>query len=301
MPLSPAQRHRARVLAELAVAASPFGEETQGSDYQLQLAKLAADKRTLKQIESIQLKRETKARLLPVHLPWVEAALAKGQGAQDVVVTTVMVWAIDAGAYELAARIGAYVIRHRLKMPDQYERSVAAVLLDEFAGAYLLGQWNALAAQSDELGGHMLVADTTPAYVALLAVDALTAELDAPDQARAKLKKAAAYALLGKVQTAETPNLEALPAETLQAALALLHQAITLDALCGAKKDIERIERKLRAATDGRATLAEGSGPEASANKSAAKKPAPSSAPKQTAARKRTAPAKTAGRQRAAQ
>ena len=53
MPLSPFQRHRARVLAEQAAQASPFGEETQGSEYQLYMAKLAADKRTLKQLSLI--------------------------------------------------------------------------------------------------------------------------------------------------------------------------------------------------------------------------------------------------------
>ncbi len=254
MALTPAQRHRARVLAEKAQAASPFGIELQGNDYQLMLAKLATDKRTLKTIESIQLKRQTKARLLPDYLPWIEGAIAKGQGAQDVVLTTLMVWAIDAGAYGLALRISGYVLQHKLPLPDQYQRSTATLLLDEFSDAYLRGQWVAIKPVSDAQGNPVFVADDTHPVEHLTAVGGLTAEHDAPDQARAKLLKATAYGLLGKVQTAETPDLDALPTDTLGGALAMLIQALALDALSGVKKDIERIERKLRATADGKAT-----------------------------------------------
>ena len=55
MQLTPAQRHRARVLAAKAQAESPFGIEVQGSEYELMMAKLATDKRTLKNLESVQL------------------------------------------------------------------------------------------------------------------------------------------------------------------------------------------------------------------------------------------------------
>ena len=50
-------------------------------------------------MESVQLKRKAKAAMLPDYLPWIEGALANGQGAKDFVFTTTMVWAIDAGAY----------------------------------------------------------------------------------------------------------------------------------------------------------------------------------------------------------
>jgi hypothetical protein len=74
MQLTPAQRHRARVLAAKAQAESPFGIEVQGSEYELMMAKLAADKRTLKNMESVQLKRQAKAAMLPDYLPWIEGA-----------------------------------------------------------------------------------------------------------------------------------------------------------------------------------------------------------------------------------
>lgn len=256
MALTPAQRHRIRVLAEKAQAVSPFGIEMLGSEYQLMLAKLTTDKRTLKGLESIQLKRQTKAQLLPAYLPWIESAVTKGQGARDDVLTTVMVWAIDAGAYSLALRIAAYVLHHKLPLPDQYHRSTAAVLLDEFSDAYLQAQWSPLKPEDDGAGSMHFVPDEGPAVSFLLQVDALTAGWDAPDQARAKLYKATAYAVLGKVQTAETPELDKLPADAMAAALALLTQALALDAMSGVKKDIERIERKQRAMATGRAVEA---------------------------------------------
>jgi hypothetical protein len=247
MALTPAQRHRARVMAEKALAASPFGIELQGSEYELMLAKLATDKRTLKKLESVQLKRQAKAQLLPEYLPWIEGAITKGQGGRDDVFTTTMVWAIDAGAYGLALRMAAYALQHKLPLPDQYQRGTAALLLDEFSDAYLRGQWQPLRPGTDDQGLPALVADATHPAEQLTAVAGLTQGLDAPDQARAKLLKATAYAMLGKVQTAEEPKLDDLPPESLSDVLALLVQALHLDTQSGVKKDIERIERKQRA------------------------------------------------------
>lgn len=244
MAITPAQRHRARVLASQAQAASPYGE-TQGSAYELMLAKLATDKRTLKNMQSVHLKRQAKATMLADYLPWIDGVLEGGKGGRDTVLTTIMVWAIDAGAYGLALRIAAYVLRHQLPLPDQYQRSTAAVLLDEFADAYLRGHWQAIHPDT--------TADDTPEVEHLSAVLALTADHDAPDQARAKLYKACAYALLGKVQTAEEAKLDDMPDDALACAVDLLGCALRLDSQSGVKKDIERIERKQRAREQARA------------------------------------------------
>lgn len=279
MQLTPAQRHRARVLAAKAQAESPFGIEVQGSEYELMMAKLATDKRTLKNMESVQLKRQAKATMLPDYLPWIEGALTNGRGAKDLVLTTTMVWAIDAGAYGLALRMAAYAVQHKLPLPDQYHRSTAALLMDEFAGAYLGGQWNPI--KPDASG--MVPDDTHPAEH-LTAVDGITQSLDAPDQARAKLYKATAYAMLGKVQTAEEPALDDIPQETLGDVQALLAQALKLDAQSGVKKDMERIERKLRALAEPPQTDS-AAVPAAPASATATAAPTP---------RKRAAPAKPA-------
>ena len=247
MALTPAQRHRARVLAEKAQAESPYGIELKGSAYELMLAKLATDKRALKSMQSVQLKREAKARMLPDYLPWIEGTLSPGQGGRDDVLTTAMVWAIDAGAYGLALRMASYVIQHSMPLPDQYQRTTATLVMDEFSDAYLRGQWHPLRPLVDEDGHTTLVADATHPAEHLSAAAAITEGKDAPDQARAKLCKATAYAMLGKVQTAEEAPLDELPADTLAGALALLMQALHLDPMSGVKKDIERITRKQRA------------------------------------------------------
>ena len=281
MQLTPAQRHRARVLAAKAQAESPFGIEVQGSEYELMMAKLATDKRTLKNMESVQLKRQAKAAMLPDYLPWIEGALTNGRGAKDLVLTTTMVWAIDAGAYGLALRMAAYAVQHNLPLPDQYHRSTAALLMDEFAGAYLGGQWSPI--KPDASG--MVPDDTHPAEH-LTAVDGITQSLDAPDQARAKLYKATAYAMLGKVQTAEEPALDDIPQETLGGVQALLAQALKLDAQSGVKKDMERIERKLRALA----------APPQTNDATAPAAPAAATATAAHVPRKRAAPAKPAAK-----
>ncbi len=254
--LSPAQRHRARVLQEQAQAASPYGVELQGDAYGLMRVKLSQDKTRLSQIQSHERRAEMKARLLPEYFDWIDTSLSTGQGAVDQVLTTVMVWAFDAGAYRLGLDIAAYVIRHRMAMADDYKRSPAAIVIDELSNAYLKGQWAPLFVQADaeevrHLAPLPLDEDSERAQTAALLIEAdtLTAEQDAPDQARAKLHKAIAYAALGKVQTAEEPDLSTIEPEALSLALTRLQRALELDSNAGVKKDIERVERALNKAS----------------------------------------------------
>ncbi|WP_431274220.1 phage terminase small subunit [Variovorax ureilyticus] len=250
-PLSPAQRHRARILQEQAQATSPYGTELQGDAYGLMRIKLSQDKARLSATQSHERRAEMKAKLLPEYLDWIETAV-KGTGAQDQVLTTVMVWCFDAGAYGLGLRIASYVIRHKMPMADEYKRSAAAIVIDELANAYLKGQWKPLDVQAGEDDTRQLAPaivepgkqrDHTAATLA--EAYALTAEQDAPDQARAKLLKAIAYAAMGKVQTAEDPDLTTIEPGELRSALQVLQRALTLDSNCGVKKDIERLERVL--------------------------------------------------------
>lgn len=281
--LTPAQRHRARVLAEQAHAQTPYGQHLESSAYQLMQAKLAADKRTLKGIESVQAKAAMKAKMLPAYADWIAGALAGGGGADDVVLTTCMVWAIDAGAYALALTIAPYVLQHGLPMPDHYQRKAASILVDEMADAYLLGRWNAITYGTATEGEAIQQHGTEGAVELLAQALALTQDHDMPDQARAKLYKAVAYAALGKVQTAEVVDLDKMPRQALQDVRDLLGTAVALDAMCGVKKDLERIDRKLAADAAGKVTL-----PTAAQAAEATAAPATTTAP---TARKRTAPA----------
>ena len=84
----------------------------------------------------------------------------------------------------------------------------------------------------------------------LAEVASLTAERDAPDQARAKLHKAIGYALMAKTPTHE-PDITALDVTKAQLAMGHLQRAHELFAQVGVKKDMERLERRIKAALPG--------------------------------------------------
>ena len=225
---SPARRHQQRVLAAQASAAAPHGGQVQGSLYELMQAQLYEHRLALKNIQSIERKIEAKRTFLPVYDAYVDGALAGGNGAQDMVLTSVMVWHIDIGSFQRALHIGSYALQHGLALPDQYDRDVATLLIDEFSTAALTGK---------------VPADQ--AVQILTAVSDLTAAYDAPDQARAKLHKAIGYALVGKTGPAEVDytTLDFAPA---RAALPHLQRALELFENVGVKKDMERLERRLK-------------------------------------------------------
>lgn len=222
---SPAQRHFERVSAALAAASAAPGESLAGaSRYELMLAKLATDRRRLKEIQAVSRKIEVKREVLPEYADYVAGALEGGRGAQDDVLMTVMVWRIDAGDYAGALPIAEYALTHKLTMPDQYDRSTATVIAEEFAEAALNG----------------FKADQEFPAVRLAQVIALTESHDMPDQVQAKLLKAYAFALIrgaGDVIGPDRPVYEA--------ALEQMRRAVTLDPRVGVKNDIKAIEKAL--------------------------------------------------------
>lgn len=225
---TPVQRHQQRVRAGLASAAAPHGTTVQGSAYQLMQAQLYEHKRRLHDIKSVERKIEAKAQFVGIYDPWIDGVLAEGQGAQDQVFTTLLVWNIDVGNYERALTMADYALQHKLAMPDKYERDLSTVLVDEFATAALSGKLPADEAMR-LLGG----------------VTHLTDEDDIHDQARAKLYKAIGYALIGKTPTQDA-DFTALSLSQAQAAMQSLKRAFELFEGVGVKKDIERLERRLK-------------------------------------------------------
>lgn len=228
MALSLAQRHRLRVLAELeAAAASPLTSMAGATAYELQLAQLLQDRLRLKNIEGNERKAALKIQLLPTYEPYIEGVLAGGNGAQDEVMTTLMVWAIDAGSFPDALKIAGYVLKHNLIMPDRFARSTGCLIAEEVAEAALKAQ---------KAGGEFDLQT-------LLDTEELTRERDMPDEARAKLHLAIGRALAAQV-TDETPTAEQM--ETLRSARGNLTRAIALHTSCGGKKDLERVDRLLK-------------------------------------------------------
>ncbi|MFJ2990934.1 phage terminase small subunit [Collimonas sp. NPDC087041] len=235
--LSPAQRHKARVLAELAAASAEPGGPTTGSQYELQLYQLAEDRRRLKNIHSIKSKIALKAQLLPNYHAWIDAVLTAGKGGQDDVFTTILVWSIDAGDYKRAAQMAGYAMAHKMTLPDQYNRDIPTMLLDEFSEAFLHGK---------------LAEDPAQAESILEQIGQLTEGSDVPDQARAKLHKALAYAQLQLADgDDDKPDLVGQSLNYAQSAYRHLQRALELFQGVGVKKDIEILERRLKKAEQG--------------------------------------------------
>jgi hypothetical protein len=225
---TPAQRHLQAKLAAMAAASAPAGGQLQGTEYELMLAQLAEHRRSLKDIQSIERKIEAKRAFLPVYDVWVDATLANGNGAQDTVLTTVLVWSIDVGLYTRALQIAMYAVQHGLSMPDQYERNLGTALIDEFSTAAL-----------------SLKMSREDAMAVLPTVLSLTQDIDAPDQARAKLHKAIGYALINKAGSKDV-DLAEIDQNSCRVAMDHLQRALELFEQVGVKKDIERLDRHLK-------------------------------------------------------
>ena len=234
--LSPAQRHKARVLAERAAADAQPGGVTGGTAYEMMLYKLANDCRSLGGIQSVARKIEVKAKLLPEYQDWIDAVLSAGKGGQDDVFTTLLVWHIDTGEYARAVDMARYAIQHKLALPDQYSRDIPTMLLDEFSTAYASGK---------------LAEDPALAIDILAQVQLLTEHCDAPDQARAKLFKAAAYAMISVLDQTGNELLTASQLPQAEAAHQLMERAVVLFPGVGVKQVMDRLRTRIVKAVPG--------------------------------------------------
>ncbi|VBB13921.1 MULTISPECIES: phage terminase small subunit [Burkholderia cepacia complex] len=186
------------------VAASTQRSHDRAAD--MMRAKLATDQRRLKETQSVERKVEIKREILPDYVPYISEVLERDAGGQDDVVTTIMLWRLDAGDMGGAMDIARYAIRHGLAMPAHFDRTLPATVAEGFADA----------------------ADVPS--VLLDEVIVLTAPFDMVDQIRAKLFKS--YGL-------------ALAALAPEAALAALRRAFELNDKIGVKRDIARLEALL--------------------------------------------------------
>ncbi|MFQ1432447.1 phage terminase small subunit [Klebsiella pneumoniae] len=221
--LTPAQRHFQRVMAERHGKTDEQSDTARTAHEQI-MHRLRMDQSALKRVQSDQAKAAMKRQLLPHYEGWIEGTLDGDSGRQDEVIVTLMVWAVDAGDYVLAARIGRYVVTHGLLMPDRFNRTAATVLVDEICDPILVQ------VKADD------TTDVTPYLTVLDDVADFTSDSDMPDVVRAKLCKARAFALRNGTTEEQTT------------ALALLRQALTLDAGAGVKKEIERLARVVKKA-----------------------------------------------------
>lgn len=226
MSLTPAQRNQLRKrAAQEAAANAPAATMEGATNYELHLAALIQDRLRLRQVQSNEGKAELKRQLLPQYIPYVEGVLAGGQGAQDEVLGYVMVWRIDVGDYAGALDIADYVLKHKMIMPDRFDRTTGCLVAEEVATAALSAQKASGTFDLDVLTRTALLTETE----------------DMPDQARAKLILALGRATLAGI-TAEQPG---QPGQ-LQAGIDLLKRAIQLHGACGGRKELESAERLLK-------------------------------------------------------
>lgn len=225
---NPCRQHFQRVTAaQQAAVVAPGQTMAESSAYELQMAQLHQHRQQLKGIQSTQGKEELKAKLLPDYAPYVAGVLASGQGAQDEVLTTVMVWRLDAGDYQGGLEIAAYVLQHGLTLPDRFARTTGCLVAEEVAEAAL---------KALKAGGTF--------DIGLLAeADRLTAGEDMPDEVRAKLMLA-----MGRVAAAQADPDKPNPADvhSLEVARHFLTRALELHDKCGGKRDLELVDRQLK-------------------------------------------------------
>ncbi|WP_322528565.1 phage terminase small subunit [Salinicola sp. LHM] len=226
--ISPARQHFQRVTAAKAAGGATPGQPQNGPQYELMMAALYDARRALKQIKSTEGKIAKKSELLPQFDSYVEGVLEAGNGAQDEVLTTVLIWRFDIGDLAGALDIAGYALEHKLDMPDRFERDLESIVAEQLAEEVLaqLGKLDDDADQAERqaLGTHL-------ASLMVRARELLDGA-DMHDQISAKFHKAYGYAL----RDADCPS----------AAIEQLKRALELNDRAGVKRDIETLERQIK-------------------------------------------------------
>lgn len=221
--LTPAQRHFQKVMAERRGSSDERDAETRTAHEQI-LFRLHMHKSSLSQIQSRQAKAAVKASILPEFQGWIDGTIEGDSGRADPVITTLMVWAVDCSDYALALRIGRYVVKHGLSMPDDnYRRPAPTVLTEEICNPIL----NLAATDAGaDLSGYIAMLDELADIVA---------DSDMPDEVRAKLCKVRAFC-----------RRDTEDAETKGEALKLFREAMSLNPGAGVKREIASLVSALK-------------------------------------------------------
>lgn len=222
--------------ARTAALEEPDGTTAQGQEYAALRVLLHDNLRSLSDIASHAARNPVKVDFARAFAPWIdgvlEAATAEGyRAAQDEIVVTNLVWAIDYRDFDYALRLATHVIGNGLALPEKFKRTPACYLAEEVAE---------IANAEQEAVSHEH----------LLAVMRLVEDHDFHDAVRAKLHKAIGRSFARKAEDFD-PAADNAPAGGKAAfvAMALEHvrRAFTLDKNVGVKKDIERLERAAKA------------------------------------------------------
>lgn len=240
---SPFRRHQQKVrgiisgtaLAISIVAAppEPAADTPEGQEYAALRVLLHDNLRQLSDVASIEARNPMKAEFAKAFAPWIEGVLLaglEGDAAQDEILIQNMIWAIDYRDFDYALDLGEHAVKHRLVMPERFNRTVPCFLAEEIATISLDHQ-------------------DAVTHEQLYRVGALVDGFDMPDPAKAKLCKAFSRSF-GRKAEAFDPAADNAPAggkaSFLEAALESAKRAFALDRNVGVKKDIERLTGQLK-------------------------------------------------------
>jgi tetratricopeptide (TPR) repeat protein len=213
MAKSLAQKHMERTLAANAAGDAGTEHRKDANLYTLMMAQLHAHTLALKNIQSIERKEDFKCGILEEYEPYLEGVIDSDSGLKDEVLTTCLVWRIDANDIDGALKLAEYVIKHDLQSTDRFDRSIEAIIADEITDKYLKSS-------------------TTITLDQLNKVATLLDGRDYPDQVRAKLEKS-----LGYIHR---------DAKNYDVALIHLEEALRLHEKSGVKKDITALKKQIK-------------------------------------------------------
>ncbi|OTG92699.1 hypothetical protein B9T24_15140 [Acinetobacter sp. ANC 4654] len=167
----------------------------------------------LKDTKSTQDKIAKKKQWLPEYFGYIDGCLAVSPSAQNTTLVTLMVWAVDAGEYELAVRIAEFAILNDMVMPEGHIRGIAEFVTEQCAIDFC-----------DDLDLAIAHAELIKKIIELGVGEQMV------DQARAKIYRALGDALK-----------DAQPFEAQNA----YKNALRLDSKVGCKKDLTTLGKLL--------------------------------------------------------
>ena len=219
-------------------ASSPSPATTEAN---LQLIRLTEHRKQLKAVQSVERKVSLKQEFLPEYADWVRGLLDNAddlpKGEPNDVLTTTMVWSIDAGAIPEALATAEVVLARSIPLPAQFDRQAPVLIAEEIAEAAMKAVKSNDAFDRDWLQQTML----------------LTEDHDMPDEVRAKLFKADAQLANRDATALEEAGGESADGPAgryralLEATANSARRAIELDSKAGTVTLAKNAERKLEA------------------------------------------------------
>lgn len=167
----------------------------------------------LKDNKSVQDKIELKKQWLPEYYGYIDGCLAISPSAQNTSLVTLMIWAVDAGQYELAVRIAEYALLNDMVMPEGHSRGIAEFVTEQCASDF-----------NDDVDLAIENAEVIQRIIDLGVGEQMV------DQVRAKIFRSLGDALN-----------EAQPVEALNA----YKNALRLNSKVGCKKEVTALEKLL--------------------------------------------------------